>query len=128
MYSPSGRSRSRSARGRTPCWTCSAPIRDLLDHTTVALGTDNVMLNQPSMFREMAYTAKHFDVTDREVLRMATAAGAEIADLDCGVVEPGRRAALTVLDGDSHNLAGTTDPVSAVVRRATGLDVKRVLV
>jgi len=103
------------------------PVRELLDHTTVALGTDNAMLNTPSMFREMAYTAKQFDVTDREVLEMATAAGAEVADLDCGVVAPGRRAALVVLDGDSDNLAGTEDPVSAVVRRATELDVKRVV-
>ncbi|MEF8814232.1 MAG: amidohydrolase family protein [Halovenus sp.] len=104
------------------------PVRGLLDHTTVALGTDNVMLNPPSMFREMAYTAKQFDVTAREVLRMATTAGAEIIGLDCGVVSPGRRAALTVLDGDSDNLAGSSDPVRAVVRRATALDVKRVVV
>ena len=105
------------------------PIRELLDHTTVALGTDNVMLNAPSMFREMAFTAKQFDVSDREVLRMATAAGAEIAGLDCGVIEPGRRAAFTVLDGDSDNLVGAADvdPVHAVVRRATGLDVKEVV-
>jgi len=103
------------------------PVRDLLEHTTVALGTDNVMLNSPSMFREMAYTEREFDVTAREVLRMATTAGAEIAGFDCGVVAPGRRAALTVLDGDSNNLAGSTDPVSAVVRRATALDVARVV-
>jgi cytosine/adenosine deaminase-related metal-dependent hydrolase len=103
------------------------PVRDLLDHTTVALGTDNVMLNPPSMFREMAYTAKQFDVTAPEVLRMATTAGAEIVGLDCGVIAPGRQAALLVLDGDSDNLAGTVDPVRAVVRRATELDVKRVL-
>ncbi|MFW6317682.1 MAG: amidohydrolase family protein [Halorubrum sp.] len=104
------------------------PIRDLLDHATVALGTDNVMLNPPSMFREMAYTATRFDVTAREVLRMATTAGAEIAGLDCGVIAPGRRAALVVLDGDSDNLADSVDPVEAVVRRATALDVKRVVV
>jgi cytosine/adenosine deaminase-related metal-dependent hydrolase len=103
------------------------PLRELLDHTTVALGTDNVMLNPPSMFREMAYTAKQFDVTAREVLGMATTAGAEIAGLDCGVIAPGRRAALLVLDGDSDNLAGSVDPVEAVVRRATALDVKRVV-
>jgi cytosine/adenosine deaminase-related metal-dependent hydrolase len=103
------------------------PIRELLDHTTVALGTDNVMLNPPSMFREMAYTAKQFDVTAREVLRMATTAGAEIAGLDCGVIAPDRRAALLVLDGDSDNLTRSVDPVQAVVRRATGLDIKRVL-
>lgn len=104
------------------------PIRELLDHTTVALGTDNVMLNEPSMFREMAYTAKTFDVTAKEVLRMSTVSGAEIAGLDCGVIEPGRRAALIVLDGDSDNLTGTTDPIRAVVRRATPLDVKQVMI
>jgi cytosine/adenosine deaminase-related metal-dependent hydrolase len=106
----------------------SPPVRELLDHTTVALGTDNVMLNPPSMFREMAFTAKRFDVTAREVLRMATTAGAEIVGLDCGVIAPDRRAALLVLDGDSDNLTGSVDPVRAVVRRATELDVKRVLV
>jgi cytosine/adenosine deaminase-related metal-dependent hydrolase len=104
-----------------------APLRDLLDHTTVALGTDNVMLNPPSMFREMAYAEREFDVTPREVLGMATRAGAEIAGLDCGVVEPGKRAALVVLDGDSDNLAGSVDPVAAAVRRATERDVERVL-
>jgi cytosine/adenosine deaminase-related metal-dependent hydrolase len=104
------------------------PLRELLDHTAVALGTDNVMLNPPSMFREMAYTVTQFDVSAREVLRMATTAGAQIAGLDCGVIAPGRRAALLVLDGDSDNLTGSVDPVQAVVRRATEVDVKRVLV
>ena len=103
------------------------PVADLLERTTVALGTDNVMLNSPSMFREMEFVAKLCDVTAPEVLRMATAAGAEIAGLDCGVVEPGREARLLVLDGDSDNLAGARDPVRAVVRRAGVDDVKRVL-
>ena len=103
------------------------PIRELLDHTTVALGTDNAMLNPPSMFREMSFAAKRFDVTAREVLRMATAAGAEAVGRDRGVIAPGRPAALLVLDGDSDNLTGTADPVRAVVRRATALDVKRVI-
>jgi len=103
------------------------PVEDLLAYTDVALGTDNVMLNPPSMFREMAYTARTFDLTAREVLGMATRAGADAVGLDCGVVEPGRRAALLVLDGDSANLSATVDPVRAVVRRAGPLDVKRVL-
>jgi cytosine/adenosine deaminase-related metal-dependent hydrolase len=114
-------------RANTVLGVGKPPIRDLLDHTTVALGSDNVMLNPPSMLREMAYTAKQFDVTAREVLRMATRAGAEAVGLDCGVIEPGKRAELLVVDGDSDNLAGTEDPVRAVVRRATGLDVKRVV-
>jgi len=103
------------------------PIRDLLDCTTVALGTDNVMLNSPSMFREAEFAAKLADVTAREVLRMATAAGADIAGLNCGVVEEGRDARLLVLDGASDNLAGARDVVRAVVRRAGVDDVKDVV-
>jgi cytosine/adenosine deaminase-related metal-dependent hydrolase len=105
------------------------PIGDLLERTTVALGTDNVMLNAPSMFREMEFAAKLSDdrVTAPDVLRMATVAGAELAGLDCGVIEADRPARLLVLDGDSNNLAGYRDPVRAVVRRAGIDDVKRVL-
>ncbi|WP_439026463.1 amidohydrolase family protein [Haloarchaeobius sp. DT45] len=103
------------------------PIREWLDRTTIALGTDNVMLNSPSMFREMAFTAKLCDVTATEVLRMATLGGAELAGLDYGCIEPGREAKLLVLDGDSDNLAGVRDPVRAVVRRAETSDVSRVL-
>ena len=102
------------------------PVADLLEHTTVALGTDNVMLNPPTMFREMAYTAKRFDVTPTQVLGMATWAGAEIIGSDAGVIAPGRPARLLVLDGASPNLTGTADTVAAVVRRATAADVTRV--
>jgi cytosine/adenosine deaminase-related metal-dependent hydrolase len=103
------------------------PVRDLLDRTTVALGTDNVFLNSPSMFREMEFTAKLTEATTREILRMATVNGAEIAGLDCGLVEEGRPAELLVLDGDSDNLSGARDIPRAVVRRAGVADVKDVL-
>jgi cytosine/adenosine deaminase-related metal-dependent hydrolase len=103
------------------------PLRDLLDRTTVALGTDNVMLNSPSMFREMEFATKLTEASALEVLRMATVNGADVAGLNCGLVEPGRDAKLLVLDGDSDNLSGARDPVRAVVRRAGHADVKQVL-
>jgi guanine deaminase len=103
------------------------PIETLLEYTDVALGTDNVMLNAPSMFREMEYTAKTFDLSSQTVLRMATTAGADAVGLDCGVIEPGRRAALLVLDGDSDALSAVADPVDGVVRRASPLDIERVV-
>ncbi len=103
------------------------PVAELLEHTTVALGTDNVMLNSPSMFREMEFVSKLCDVSAPEVLRMATAAGAEMVGLNCGTIEPGRDARVLVLDGDSDNLAGVRDPVRAVVRRAGVGDVQSVV-
>ncbi|WP_435095187.1 amidohydrolase family protein [Halarchaeum sp. P4] len=102
-------------------------VPELLERTTVALGTDNVMLNSPSMFREMAYTAKRYDVSAVEVLRMATTAGADIAGRNDGLIAEGRDANLLVLDGDSHNLAGYQDPVRAAVRRASKSDVTNVV-
>ncbi|WIV65946.1 amidohydrolase family protein [Natrialbaceae archaeon AArc-T1-2] len=105
-----------------------SPVEELTARTTVALGTDNVMLNSPSMFREMATLSKLSDLSAREVLRMATVNGAEIVGLEYGVVEPGAEARLVVLDGDSNNLSGAIDPVRAVVRRAGVADVREVVV
>ena len=104
------------------------PIRDLAERTTVALGTDNVMLDSPSMFREMEFAAKLSDLPAREILRMATVNGAEIAGLNRGVVAEGADADLLVLDGDSDNLAGAHDLVRAIVRRAGAADVSRVVI
>jgi cytosine/adenosine deaminase-related metal-dependent hydrolase len=75
----------------------------------------------------MEFAAKLSDLPAREVLRMATLNGARIAGLDRGAIEPGRRADLLVLDGDSDNLAGAQDVVRAVVRRAGRADVSRVV-
>jgi cytosine/adenosine deaminase-related metal-dependent hydrolase len=85
------------------------------------------MLNSPSMFREMEFAAKVGGVPARDVLRMATVNGADLAGLNCGLIEPGRAAKLVVLDGDSDNLSGVRDPVRAVVRRASVDDVSRVV-
>ena len=99
------------------------PIEKLAQRTTVALGTDNVFLNSPSMFREMEFAAKLTDLEAPTILRMATRAGAEIAGMDCGLVEEGRPAKLLMLDAGSDNLVGVKDPVRAVVRRAGASDV-----
>ncbi len=104
-----------------------SPYSELNERTTLALGTDNVMLNSPSMFREMEFLAKLSELSADEILRMATINGAEIAGLEYGLVEPDRKARLLVLDGDSDNLTGARDPVRAVVRRAGVDDVREVV-
>ncbi|PSQ55713.1 nucleoside deaminase [Halobacteriales archaeon SW_8_68_21] len=104
------------------------PIRELTERATVALGTDNVMTDSPSMFREMEFAAKLSDLSAREILRMATRNGAEIAGLNRGVVREGADADLLVLDGGSDNLAGARDLVRAIVRRAAQADVSRVVI
>ncbi|MDY6774883.1 MAG: amidohydrolase family protein [Halobacteria archaeon] len=104
------------------------PVEDLVEHTDVALGTDNVMLNSPSVWREMEFTSKLYDVSDDEVLRMATVNGGKLLGRDdLGVIEEGAEARLTVL-GTSGELDGVRDAVAGVVRRAGAVDVRRVVV
>ena len=103
------------------------PIRRLTERTTVGLGTDNVMLNSPSMFREMEFAAKLSDLPAETILRMATYNGAKIAGLNCGVIEKGRDAKLLVLDSGSDNLCDVKNVARAVVRRAGHADIERVL-
>lgn len=101
------------------------PVEELLEATTVALGTDNAMLNSPSVWREMEFVSKLYDVDDAEVLRMATAYGADVAGIDdAGVIEEDARARLTVLRGD-RSLADVEDLLAGVVRRAGEADVRR---
>jgi cytosine/adenosine deaminase-related metal-dependent hydrolase len=102
------------------------PVEELVEATTVALGTDNVMLNVPSVWREMEFVSKHFDVPDDEVLRMATVNGARALDVEGGIIEEGEPARLVVLRGD-RSLADVRDVVAGVVRRVGAGDVERVV-
>ncbi|MFB6185855.1 MAG: amidohydrolase family protein, partial [Halobacteriaceae archaeon] len=102
------------------------PIEKLMERTTVALGTDNVMLNNPSMYREMEFVSKLYDISAPDILYMATRAGAKILDANYGIIDTGYDAKVQILDGGSNNLSSYTDPIRAVVRRATHSDVKEV--
>jgi cytosine/adenosine deaminase-related metal-dependent hydrolase len=102
------------------------PVEELLESTTVALGTDNVMLNVPSVWREMEFISKHYDIPDEEVLRMATVNGARTLGLEGGTIEESAPARLVVLRGD-RSLSNVQDVVAGVVRRAGAGDIKQVV-
>lgn len=103
------------------------PIDELKERTTVALGTDNVMINSPSMFREMAIAVKVLGVKPGDALKMATVNAAAVLGRPDGVIEEGRPARVFVLDGASDNLSKTVDPVNAVASRACRADIDEVL-
>jgi cytosine/adenosine deaminase-related metal-dependent hydrolase len=115
------------------------PILELIEAgVIVALGTDNVMLNSPDMFREMDYTSKiiranRLDagaVSSREILKMATVNGANALGLSSqlGCIEEGKRADIVFLNLNSNNLCFSKDLITSVVHRARPDDVKAVLV
>ena len=107
------------------------PVRKLADSgTLLALGTDNVMLNGPDMFREMEWAAKAFLHDDAYTLSMATLNGAKLAGCDKtkGSIFPGKDADLLVLDQNSENLKYSRNMVSSIVRRAGPADIEQTII
>ncbi len=100
---------------------------------TVAIGTDNVMLNSPDMFREMDYLwkASHAQgefIEPREILKMATANAAKLLRLDSGWIAQDRAADLVFIDAKHADLYPVHDPYAAVIHRASSDSVRGVMV
>jgi cytosine/adenosine deaminase-related metal-dependent hydrolase len=98
----------------------------------VAIGTDNVMLNSPDMFREMDYIwkASHAQgdfIEPRELIKMATANAAKMLGLDSGWIAPGRVADLLFIDKRHADLYPVHDPYAAIVHRASKDAVRAVM-
>ncbi len=105
------------------------PISDMLDlGLTVAVGTDNVMLNSVNMFSEMEFISRICGIEDRQVFKMCTLNGASITgQMGNGVIEKGNRSNFMILDGGSNNLSGVSSPVSGIVRRGRPDDILSVI-
>ena len=95
----------------------------------LAAGTDNVMISSPDMFEEMHLIANALLHDDRQVFKMCTLNGAKIVGLDrrLGSIREGKEGRVMVLDGNSDNLWGSTDPLSSIVRRASRSDIMAIL-
>jgi cytosine/adenosine deaminase-related metal-dependent hydrolase len=105
---------------------CGVPrIADMMNNgCIVGLGTDNVMLNSPDLFKEMDYiwkvtraTGVH-QISARDILKMATVNGAEILRLNSGCIEPGRSADMMFIDKRHVDLYPIHDPYASIVQRA----------
>jgi cytosine/adenosine deaminase-related metal-dependent hydrolase len=101
---------------------------------TVALGTDNVMINSPDMFREMDYLWKvtmgiHKKRIDpKEILKMATVNGGKILQQDIGIIENGNFADCIFLDKHSLDLEPMHNPYASIVHRASESAIKAVMI
>lgn len=106
------------------------PDLRLMEETLVALGTDNVMVNSPCMFREMEFAFKVARGLGRDpafhaahVLRAATINGRKILGLESNAIEEGRIADLVVLGKRKY----IYDPVVAIIHRYEAGDVRGVV-
>ena len=89
---------------------------------TVAVGTDNIMLNSPNIFEEMHFISKALLHDDRQVFKMCTLNGAKIAGLDqrLGSIREGKEARMMVIDKKSDNMWGAIRPLSSIVKKKQG--------
>jgi len=100
------------------------PVKEMLAQgLLVAAGTDNVMFNSVDIFSEMRFLSSLCQIDEGQVLRICTRAGALALGLNCGVIESGMDARVTVLDKDSYNLTGTKNILRSVIRRARAGDI-----
>jgi len=92
---------------------------------TVAVGTDNVMMNSPDIFEEMHFISKALLHDDRQVFKMCTLNGAKITGLDqrLGSIREGKYAKVMVINKKSDNMWGSMAPLSSIVRRAGPSDI-----
>ena len=96
------------------------PIEKMLDlGINVCLGTDNVMLNSPDMFRELDYVLKNTGLDAKEILELAClnakkAFGFESDDF-------------FFLDKESYNLKYSRNIYASIASRCDPCDVKKVI-
>ena len=100
----------------------------------VAIGTDNVMINSPDMFREMDYLWKvtmgiHKKRIDpKEILKMATVNGGILLGRKIGSVETQYLADGIFVDKHALDLEPMHNPYASIVHRASELTIKAVMI
>ena len=101
---------------------------------TLALGTDNVMINSPDMFREMDFIWKATmglykkRVDPKEILKMATVNGGKILQRDIGIIESGKIADCIFFNKHALDLEPMHNPHASIVHRASESSIKAVMV
>ncbi len=133
---------SKTTRGIVICPRANAslaegiPDIDLMKKTgcTIALGTDNIMINSPDMFREMDYLWKvsmgirKTRVNPREILKMATVNGGKILKKEVGVIETGKYADGIFIEKHSLDLEPMHNVYASIVHRASESTIRAVMI
>jgi cytosine/adenosine deaminase-related metal-dependent hydrolase len=135
-------SSAKKTRGIVICPRANAslaegiPDIDLMKKTgcTIALGTDNVMINSPDMFREMDYLWKvsmgihKKRMSPREILKMATVNGGKILKKEIGVIETGKYADGIFIEKHSLDLEPMHNVHASIVHRASESNIRAVMI
>ncbi len=100
----------------------------------LALGTDNVMINSPDMFREMDFLwkvtmgIKKKRIDPKNILKMATVNAGKILKKDIGVIQTKKIADCIFFNKHALDLEPMHNPYASIVHRASELAIKAVMV
>ena len=109
------------------------PVKKLLSNgVNLAIGTDNVMINSPDMFREMEFLLKSSFLGDeieaKEILKMATINAAKALRLNSGIIERDKAADLIFIDKNASNLRYNKNLIATIINRCQPENIRKVMV
>jgi len=100
----------------------------------LAIGTDNVMINSPNLFREMDYLWKvsmglnKKRIEPKKILKMTTVNAGNILNKKIGSIKEGFLADCVFLEKASIDLEPLSNPHAAIVHRASENSIKAVMI
>ena len=100
----------------------------------IAIGTDNIMINSPDMFRELDYvwklsrTLEGSPISAREILKMATVNWAKILGINSGSLMAGMSADMIFIDKTNLDISPMHDPHVSIVHRANANSILNVMI
>jgi len=133
---------SKNVRGIVICPRANAALAEgipdivLMDkmNCNLAIGTDNVMVNSPDLFREMDYLWKvsmalyKKRIDPKKILKMATTNAGKMLNQKIGSIKEGFLADCIFLEKKSIDLDPLNNPHAAIVHRASENSIKAIMI
>ena len=100
----------------------------------IAIGTDNVMINSPDMFREMDFLWKitmglnRKPISPKQILKMVTVNAGKLLNKKIGKIEQGNYADVIFFDKHAIDLAPMHNPHASIVHRASESSIRAVMI
>ena len=100
----------------------------------IALGTDNVMINSPDIFREMDFLWKitmglnRKYISPKQILKMATVNAGKLLNKRIGKIEQNNLADIIFFEKHAIDLDPMHNPYASIVHRASESSIRAVMI
>ena len=133
---------SKKTRGIVVCPRANASLAEGIPNVVgmmekncnVAIGTDNVMINSPDLFREMDFLWKttmgisQKRIQPKTILKMTTVNAGKLLDKKIGCIKEGYLADAVFIKKNDLDLEPLRDPYASIVHRANENSIQAVMI